>query len=150
MAELLATVKQIAPTELPVLIQGETGTGKELIARSLYRQSRRNKASYVVVNCGAIPKDLVESELFGHVKGAFTGAANDRISDSPWNRLHYVNRAEFGWSFQPKLSDSSNTVHGERSDDGPSAAQLNATFHMSEEFRFDQVFGDGRHSFTTT
>jgi len=79
MAELLATVKQIAPTELPVLIQGETGTGKELIARSLYRQSRRNKGSYIVMNCGAIPKDLVESELFGHVKGAFTGAAHDRI-----------------------------------------------------------------------
>jgi transcriptional regulator with GAF, ATPase, and Fis domain len=79
MAEVMAMVRRVAPTELPILVQGETGTGKELVARSLYRQSRRNNASFVVINCAAIPAELIESELFGHVRGAFTGANHDRV-----------------------------------------------------------------------
>jgi transcriptional regulator with GAF, ATPase, and Fis domain len=79
MAQVLATLRQVAPTELPVLIQGETGTGKELIARALYRHSARAQSAFVVVNCGAIPAGLIESELFGYVRGAFTGAHRDRI-----------------------------------------------------------------------
>lgn len=79
MASVLATVRQVAPTELPVLIQGETGTGKELVARALYRHSARAHGAYVVLNCAAIPASLIESELFGYVRGAFTGAQRDRI-----------------------------------------------------------------------
>ena len=79
MAAVLETVRQIAPTELPVLIQGETGTGKELVARALYRQSQRANGAFVVLNCAAVPAGLIESELFGYMRGAFTGAHQDRI-----------------------------------------------------------------------
>jgi transcriptional regulator with GAF, ATPase, and Fis domain len=79
MAEVLKTLRQVAPTELPVLIQGETGTGKELMARALYRHSARVQGPFVVLNCGAIPASLIESELFGYVRGAFTGAQRDRM-----------------------------------------------------------------------
>lgn len=70
---------QVAVADSSVLIQGESGTGKELVARALHSLSRRSRSAFVPVNCGAIPRDLLESELFGYVKGAFTGAASDRI-----------------------------------------------------------------------
>src|SRR6266403_3519246 len=80
-AALRQIVKQIdlvAPTEASVLISGETGTGKELVAREIHRRSQRKDKPLVRVNCASIPKDLFESEFFGHVKGAFTGAIKDR------------------------------------------------------------------------
>ena len=71
-------IRKVAPTNATVLIQGESGTGKEAIARALYRQSSRSRAPFVKVNCAAIPENLIESEFFGHEKGAFTGAMNKR------------------------------------------------------------------------
>jgi DNA-binding NtrC family response regulator len=74
MRELFAVLEHVAPTDTTVLVQGETGTGKEGVARALHEASARRKGPFVAVDCGALPEGLVESELFGHVKGAFTGA----------------------------------------------------------------------------
>jgi transcriptional regulator with PAS, ATPase and Fis domain len=74
MKALCETVKQIAQTDAAVLIQGESGTGKELVAQAIHKESRRAHRRFVTINCGALPENLLESELFGHVKGAFTGA----------------------------------------------------------------------------
>lgn len=76
--ELLATVERIAPTDAPVLILGENGTGKEMIANAIHINSRRRNNPFVMVNLGGIPQSLFESEMFGHVKGAFTGAMSSR------------------------------------------------------------------------
>ena len=74
MAEVFATIEKVATSDLDVLVLGETGTGKELVARCLHERSRRADGRFVPVDCGAIPEDLLESELFGHERGAFTGA----------------------------------------------------------------------------
>ncbi len=78
MREVLATVDQVAPTEATVLIEGESGTGKELIARAVHRGSPRSDCPFIPVNCSALPDTLLESELFGYEKGAFTGADKGR------------------------------------------------------------------------
>lgn len=78
MLEIIARLEQIAPSQAFVLLQGESGTGKTQLARYLHQQSSRSKKAYVEVNCAAIPHSLIESELFGHVKGAFTGAHQRR------------------------------------------------------------------------
>lgn len=76
--QVLRQVDMVAPTEATVLIQGESGTGKELVAREVHRRSRRREAPLIRVNCASVPEELFESEFFGHVKGAFTGALKDR------------------------------------------------------------------------
>ena len=78
LAKALRDLAQVAPTRCPVLILGETGTGKEMASRSVHRMSPRSDGPFEVVDCGAIPRELIESELFGHVRGAFTGATRDR------------------------------------------------------------------------
>lgn len=77
--QVMETIEKVAPTEARVLITGENGTGKELVARWLHDQSRRSKGTLVEVNCAAIPSELIESELFGHEKGSFTSAVKQRI-----------------------------------------------------------------------
>ncbi len=79
MGEALRIADRIAPSDASVLLTGESGTGKELVARYIHRKSRRSKKKYVSVNCAAIPENLLESELFGHEKGAFTGAVARRV-----------------------------------------------------------------------
>ncbi len=78
MQRIFRFVSKIAPTESAVLLTGESGTGKELLARSIHFQSRRAHEPFLAINCGALPENLLESELFGHVRGSFTGATTDK------------------------------------------------------------------------
>ncbi len=78
MKEIFALIRKVAPGNSSVMIQGESGTGKELVARAIHGSSPRSAKSFIAVNCGAIPETLIESELFGHKKGSFTGAVADR------------------------------------------------------------------------
>jgi len=77
--ECLKMVGRVAPTNLPVLVTGESGTGKEIVAQSIHQRSPRAAGAFVAVNCGAIPFELIESELFGHARGAFSGADRERV-----------------------------------------------------------------------
>lgn len=76
--KIVEVVQQVAPTDITVLITGESGVGKEIIAKAIHASSQRNKKSLITVNCGAIPEGIIESELFGHERGSFTGAAGER------------------------------------------------------------------------
>jgi PAS domain S-box-containing protein len=78
MQSVYELIRQVAPTDVPVLIQGESGTGKELCALAVHAESERRDGPFIAINCGALPEGLLESELFGHVKGAFTGATRDK------------------------------------------------------------------------
>jgi PAS domain S-box-containing protein len=106
MREIFETIRQISTSDYPVLITGESGTGKELVASAIHQSSRRSAGPFVPINCGALPDNILESELFGHVRGAFTGAIRDKKG-----RFELANRGtifldevgELSPSFQVKL-----------------------------------------------
>jgi PAS domain S-box-containing protein len=104
--EVLGKVRRVAPTDASVLITGETGTGKELIARAIHFASRRRGKPLIKVNCAALPSGLVESELFGHEKGAFTGASDKRLGRfelADGGTLFLDEIGEIPWEVQPTL-----------------------------------------------
>lgn len=106
MREVFATLEKVAPSELTSLIHGETGTGKERVARAIHDASRRKNKPYVVLDCSAIPKDLMESYVFGHEKGAFTGATSQHkgaFEQANGGTLFMDEIGELDISLQPKL-----------------------------------------------
>jgi two-component system response regulator GlrR len=106
MRELFALLARAAPTEASILIRGETGTGKEVVARAIHDSSHRHSGPYVVVDCAALPENLLDAELFGHTKGAFTGAAAARagaIEAANGGTVFLDEIGELPMSVQPKL-----------------------------------------------
>jgi DNA-binding NtrC family response regulator len=102
----LAVLRRAAATAMPVLITGETGTGKELVAREIHRLSRRAAADFVPLNCAAVPRDMLESQLFGHRRGAFTGAAADFggvVQAAAGGTLFLDEIGDLALDLQPKL-----------------------------------------------
>ena len=106
MREVFATLGKVAPTDLTVMVRGETGTGKELVSRALHEASKRADAPLVIQDCSAIPKDLIESTLFGHEKGSFTGAARQHqgcFEQADGGTIFLDEIGELDISLQPKL-----------------------------------------------
>ena len=106
MIDVFRTLAKVAPTDISILVTGETGTGKELVAREVHARSNRRNAPFVSINCGAIPENLLESELFGHKKGAFTGAISDKqgkFEDANGGTLFLDEIGEMPMNLQVKL-----------------------------------------------
>jgi DNA-binding NtrC family response regulator len=106
MREVFGVLEKIAPTHATVVIEGETGTGKEVVARTLHQQSKRSDGDFIVFDCGAVPENLIESELFGHEKGSFTGALMTRkglFEMAEGGTLFLDELGELALDLQPKL-----------------------------------------------
>jgi two-component system response regulator HydG len=97
MQAVFRTLRQVAPTDVTVLVTGESGTGKELVAQALHQNSRRAKAPFIALNCAALPESLLESELFGHEKGSFTGATARKVG--------HIENAQGGTLFLDEVGD---------------------------------------------
>ncbi len=122
-AEMISTIRRVAPTEAYVLITGENGTGKELVAHAVHSGSKRSDKPFVEVNCAAIPAELIESELFGHEKGAFTGATSQRIGK--------FEQAHPGTIFLDEIGDMSQSAQAK-------------VLRILEEGNFERVGGNRR------
>jgi DNA-binding NtrC family response regulator len=112
MQEMFAMIERVAPSNVSVLITGESGTGKELVARTLHELSPRRGKPYLPVNCAAIPETLIESEIFGHEKGAFTGRWNASPGASSWRKkvpCCWTKSAKCPWAHRLNYSESSKT-----------------------------------------
>jgi len=120
MRKVFAMLRQVAPTTAPVLITGESGTGKELVARAIHSLSKRSGEPFVAVNCAALPETLIESELFGHEKGAFTGAVE--------RRLGCIEMAECGTLFLDEIAEM------------PASMQAKL-LRVLEDFRYRRIGG---------
>ena len=96
--QVLEMIMQISPVDISVLVTGESGTGKEVVAKAIHKFSKRKNEEMVVVNCGAIPEGIIESELFGHKKGSFTGAGSDRKG--------YFEQADKGTIFLDEIGEA--------------------------------------------
>lgn len=129
MEQLIDLIKDIAPTESPILLQGETGTGKELIASIFHNESRRRSGPFMAVNCGALPDNLLESELFGYEKGAFTGATSRRIGK--------IEHASGGTLFLDEIESMSPAMQVRllRVLQGKSLQRLGGNVEVSTDFR---------------
>jgi transcriptional regulator with GAF, ATPase, and Fis domain len=106
MREVFAVLERVAPTDMSVLVLGETGSGKELVARALHDESPRHKGPFVVLDCGSLPRELAEAAILGHKKGAFTGAVSDRsgsFEDAHGGTLFLDEIGELPLELQPKL-----------------------------------------------
>jgi transcriptional regulator with GAF, ATPase, and Fis domain len=106
MREIFGIIEKIAPTGATVILEGETGTGKEVVANTIHELSARNEASFVVFDCGAVPENLIESELFGHEKGSFTGAVMTRkglFEMAEGGTIFLDELGELALELQPKL-----------------------------------------------
>jgi two-component system NtrC family response regulator len=106
MKQIFGLIEKVAPTDSTVLISGESGTGKELIARAIHNNSNRKNEPFISINCSVIPENLLESELFGHVKGAFTGAVRNQpglISTADGGTLFLDEVGEIPQALQAKL-----------------------------------------------
>ncbi|MBL8940778.1 MAG: sigma 54-interacting transcriptional regulator, partial [Archangium sp.] len=106
MRQIFGLIRKIAPMDVSVIVQGETGTGKELVARAVHTLSGRKRGPFVVLDCGAIPPNLIESELFGHEKGAFTGAVASRpgaFERASGGTIFLDELGELRTDLQPKL-----------------------------------------------
>ncbi len=106
MEKVFDVIRKVADTEAAILVTGESGTGKELVARSIHANSSRREAPFIAINCAAIPRDLLESELFGHIKGAFTGAVRDKTGKfqlADGGTLFLDEVGELPLELQPKL-----------------------------------------------
>ncbi|MBU2501955.1 sigma-54 dependent transcriptional regulator [bacterium] len=125
MLRILRNIGNVGPTDTTVLITGETGTGKEMVARRVHEISNRRDGPFVAVNCAAIPENLIESELFGHLKGAFTGAEKDRIGKFGMARGGTLFLDEIGFATMPLQSKLLRILEdGEYYPVGASAAQV--------------------------
>ncbi len=125
LASVMARVDQVAPTDAPVLILGETGSGKEVVARAVHARSRRASGPFLRVNCGAIPPELIDSELFGHERGSFTGAVNLRKG--------WFERADGGTLFLDEVGEL------------PAAAQVRL-LRVLQDGSFQRVGGQSSHT----